>query len=732
MLKTGTIVSPPMLPIAAIAASGLVVIVAGIFLFPLMIDEAYITYSHARNFARSGRLVHHLMNPHFSVSSPLYAALLGIGGRLGFAIPALSNVLSAASIFGSGAYLTLLCYRRNLRWAAVTSGLLLAASPVLWLTLGLETSFFLLLVLAAFYHFDRGHYVALGLLTALAVLTRAEGALFAGALAFVHFLHVAPRRELSFMAIATSLAEVAVALLFTWKAFIHFARGEFLWAAVAGLVAGVASLFFIAVTSGKKGNTPGSAPADLSQPAVARPSTLWNWFWAFSAVLIPALLYLALSSDLSLKTVFQTQKGWAAIGFTGFKIGTSFSEGLRIMVEGLLDQSAWYYLWLPFLFYSAFRLSRFRWAWSLFVWGGVYWAGAAWFDLTPFFFSYTFLVPAAALLPALALQSLADASEEWDTLRYFLEDAARPSLVAAFALLFLLLMWPQVLSLRAMVTALRAEEPPRVVQTKVAPSGRGDEVFRAVGEWLNINTPPEATVAANNVGIIGFYADREMIDFLGRLQPEVAQALQRRDLFYAIPHLLPDYIVLGEDLIIFDIWLHGDPWFTSNYRTVRRFSSDRSEKLGGKPVLVFRRVHDAKPMFEEEVGAGLIEGLELVGFAIDRTELTGGDWIRVRLSLQTTRFFDSSGTPMLYDPVLNVTAFLTNTEGEVVSERSNLDVLTTFHSEHWAEKEVVPIYTTVQVPEVLEPGVYELWVRVEEEGRKRGTRRLTSLTLDND
>ena len=108
-------------------------------------------------------------------------------------------------------------------------------------------------------------------------------------------------------------------------------------------------------------------------------------------------------------------------------------------------------------------------------------------------------------------------------------------------------------------------------------------------------------MAANNVGIIGYYADREMIDFLGRLQPEVAQALQRRDLFYAIPHLLPDYIVLGEDLIHLR---HLAAWRSLVYvSTLPDLSgglpvSDRSEKLGGKPVLVFRRVHDAKPMFD--------------------------------------------------------------------------------------------------------------------------------------
>ena len=161
------------------------------------------------------------------------------------------------------------------------------------------------------------------------------------------------------MAIATSLAEAAVALLFAWKAFDHFARGEYLSTAVAGLVAGVSTRIFFAVTSGKKVGTPGSAPADLSQPAVARTPTLRKGLWAFSAVLIPALLYLAFSFGASLSTGQQTQQGWAAIGFTGFDIGTSFSEGLRIMVEGLLDQSAWYYLWLPFLLYGAFRLSRF-------------------------------------------------------------------------------------------------------------------------------------------------------------------------------------------------------------------------------------------------------------------------------------------------------------------------------------------------------------------------------------
>ena len=172
------------MPLAAIAAVGFAVVVAGIYIFPLMIDDAYITYSYARNLARFGRLVYHPTNTQLSISGPLYAVLLGIGGRLGFGIPALSNVLGAASIFGSSVYLMLLCYRHKKLWAAATAGLLLATSPMLWLTLGLETCFFLLLVLAAFYHYERGQYVAAAVLTATVVLTRADGVLVAGLFGF--------------------------------------------------------------------------------------------------------------------------------------------------------------------------------------------------------------------------------------------------------------------------------------------------------------------------------------------------------------------------------------------------------------------------------------------------------------------------------------------------------------------------------------------------------------------
>ena len=106
--------------------------------------------------------------------------------------------------------------------------------------------------------------------------------------------------------------------------------------------------------------------------------------------------------------------------------------------------------------------------------------------------------------------------------------------------------------------------------------------------------------------------------------------------------------------------------------------------------------------------------------------------MRVRLNLLVSRLNDSYTTWMRDNPVLNITTDLTNADGKVVTARAISDLLTIFHTEHWAEGGISPIYTALHVPERLSPGAYELRVRVEEEGRERATRRLTALTVIND
>jgi hypothetical protein len=73
--------------------------------------------------------------------------------------------------------------------------------------------------------------------------------------------------------------------------------------------------------------------------------------------------------------------------------------------------------------------------------------------------------------------------------------------------------------------------------------------YQAVGEWLQKNTPSEASIAALEIGIIGYYAERSMVDFAGLLYPEVAAQLNASTTYedaamWTVEHYSPDYVVL--------------------------------------------------------------------------------------------------------------------------------------------------------------------------------------------
>ena len=78
---------------------------------------------------------------------------------------------------------------------------------------------------------------------------------------------------------------------------------------------------------------------------------------------------------------------------------------------------------------------------------------------------------------------------------------------------------------------------------------RRTAMYQAIGEWLESNTETWDRIGALEVGIIGFFAQRPMVDFAGLIQPQVADQLQKQTTYedaalWALGNFHPKYLVL--------------------------------------------------------------------------------------------------------------------------------------------------------------------------------------------
>jgi len=72
---------------------------------------------------------------------------------------------------------------------------------------------------------------------------------------------------------------------------------------------------------------------------------------------------------------------------------------------------------------------------------------------------------------------------------------------------------------------------------------RSMSAYRQIGEWLESNTPVEATVAAMEIGTLGWYSRRYIVDIVGLVTPENDRLLAARDFDGWLDLHQPDYVV---------------------------------------------------------------------------------------------------------------------------------------------------------------------------------------------
>ena len=144
--------------------------------------------------------------------------------------------------------------------------------------------------------------------------------------------------------------------------------------------------------------------------------------------------------------------------------------------------------------------------------------------------------------------------------------------------------------------------------------------YKAVAQWLVDHTPASATVAALEIGHIGYYSDRYIVDWAGLVTPDARQDLLRGDFHATLHRHKPDYVLYDPR---FRGWLEPllfRPWFQAAYEKVDEISSDR---FPGYSMVIYRKRPSAdtvRPVYDLdctqmgiEVTAGEIYGSQTVG-----------------------------------------------------------------------------------------------------------------------
>jgi hypothetical protein len=121
------------------------------------------------------------------------------------------------------------------------------------------------------------------------------------------------------------------------------------------------------------------------------------------------------------------------------------------------------------------------------------------------------------------------------------------------------------------------------------------QAYREAAEWLQVNAPPAASVSYYEVGALGYFSDRTVIDMVGVVTPELLPYVRGHDFAGAFLARPGDFALYHPDR---GPWMPvGAPWFRRAYQPVATFGE------GGKLILFERRPDVPLPSARPPAGA---------------------------------------------------------------------------------------------------------------------------------
>jgi len=101
-------------------------------------------------------------------------------------------------------------------------------------------------------------------------------------------------------------------------------------------------------------------------------------------------------------------------------------------------------------------------------------------------------------------------------------------------------------------------------------------VYREAGEWIRDTAPDSVSVAAFEVGAIGYYSERRIVDLWGLVTKDVARkTLKEGDAAWAIRRYRPDILIFQSERWGNELAIERAPWFSRAYEFDRTFRGER-------------------------------------------------------------------------------------------------------------------------------------------------------------
>ena len=224
--------------------------------------------------------------------------------------------------------------------------------------------------------------------------------------------------------------------------------------------------------------------------------------------------------------------------------------------------------------------------------------------------------------------------------------------------------------------------------------------YPSTARWIAENTNASANLSTIDIGHLGYWSGRRIIDIVGLAQPDVAGHIADGDFGYAIRHYQPDMVLLGY------LWLpeiQSKPWFREAYVPRQYFRATGM----AQPLVLWSRREGVKVQ-ADTIPADEIQPLKLdfnrqitlTGYYLRQPLTPGGD-------LELTLFWQVDA-PIEVD--FTVFVQLVDTESQIRAQRDGKPQNGHYATTYWQPGERVIDVHTLPLPADLPPGGYDLLV----------------------